>query len=87
MRIFSWVEPQTESTFPFQYNIICETYQSLEPLAPFQEKVDMCAYWLLCMEFNAQQLLYRTFPHTIHIFGPIEPPTESTFPFQYYVMY
>ncbi len=30
MRIFSSVQPQTESTFPFQYNIIFETYQSSE---------------------------------------------------------
>ncbi len=30
MRIFGSVEPQTESNFPFQYNIIFETYQSSE---------------------------------------------------------
>ncbi len=33
IRIFGSIEPQTESTFPFQYNIIFESHQSLEPLS------------------------------------------------------
>ncbi len=36
MRIFSRIEPQTEYTFPFQYSIIFETYQSSERLALLQ---------------------------------------------------
>ncbi len=33
MRIFGSIGPQTESTFPFQYNRIFETYLSLEPFS------------------------------------------------------
>ncbi len=29
--IFGSIKPQTESSFPFQYKIIFETHQSLEP--------------------------------------------------------
>ncbi len=42
MRIFGSVEPQTESTFPFHYNIIFETYQFLEPLSSTLEGGKMC---------------------------------------------
>ncbi len=43
---------------------------------------------LICTEFNAQQLLYdETFSHTIRIFGSVKSKTESTFPFQYNVIY
>ncbi len=30
MRIFGSIPPESESTFPFQYNIIFETYQYFE---------------------------------------------------------
>ncbi len=36
----------------------------------------------LCTEFNAQQLLLETFPDIIHIFGSVEPQTESSCLFQ-----
>ncbi len=43
MSNFGNVEPESESTFPFQYNIVFETYQSLEP-APLLEEIDMCTH-------------------------------------------
>ncbi len=54
MRIFDSIEPESESTFPFQYNIIFETNQSLENLAPRLREIDMCAHSLFCTQFNAQ---------------------------------
>ncbi len=41
----------------------------------------------LCAEFNAQQLLFEAFSHIMRIFGSIEPQTESTFPFQYNIIF
>ncbi len=132
MRIFGCVEPQTESTVPFQYNTIFETYQSLEssshtlehgshlclsnflhgiqcsttviwgifraasspkliyfpifeyyntskddnlwrPLAPLLGEMDVCAHWLVCTEFNAQQLLFEAYLDLTYVFSSMEP--------------
>ncbi len=43
----------------------------------------MFAQWLLCMEFNAQQLLFQMFPYTICIFGNVEPILTSSVPITY----
>ncbi len=39
------------------------------------------------MEFNAQQLLFEAFSRIMLIFGRVEPETESTFPFQYNIIF
>ncbi len=88
MCIFSKVEPQTGSTFSFQYTAIFETYQFLEPPSSTPGGIDMCAHGIFCTEFNAQLPLYgEAFSRTVHIFGSVEPQTESTFPFEYNVIY
>ncbi len=43
--------------------------------------------WGFCTEFNAQQLLFEVFPHTMRIFGSAETQTESTFTFQYNIIF
>ncbi len=48
--LFKW-----ESTF--QYNIIFETYQSLEPLAPFLGETDVCHHRLFFMKFYDEAFL------------------------------
>ncbi len=50
---FGSVEPWTESTFPFQYNKIFETYQFLELLAPLLGAIDICNLWVFCTKFNS----------------------------------
>ncbi len=52
MRIFGSVEPQSESNFPFLYIIRFQTYWSLEPLAPLQRKIDICARGLFGTKFK-----------------------------------
>ncbi len=64
-----------------------ETYQSLELLAPLWRKVDMCVHGLCWTEFNVQQLLWETFSLIMRIFGSVESQTESTFPFQYNIIF
>ncbi len=41
----------------------------------------------LCMEFNASRLLFEAFFHITRIFGSVESQTESTFPFQYNIIF
>ncbi len=41
--IFGSVVPLSESIFLFQYIIIFQKYQSLEPLAPLLGEIDTCA--------------------------------------------
>ncbi len=41
----------------------------------------------LCTEFNAQRLLFEAFSHIMCIFGSLEPQSESTFPFQYNIIF
>ncbi len=50
-------------------------------------EVDICAYWLFCLKFNAQQLLFEPFSNIIGNFGSVEPEIESTFSFQYNVIF
>ncbi len=73
LRIFDSVEPQTESTFPFQYNIIFETYQSLEPPTSTLDGGIHLHPALFCMEFKTERLLFEPFLDIMRIFGSIEP--------------
>ncbi len=41
----------------------------------------------LCMKFNAQQLLFEAFSLIMRIFGSFVHQTESTFPFQYNLIF
>ncbi len=43
------------------------------PFAPLLREVDMCARWLFCMKFNAQQFLFKAIFNIIGNFGSIEP--------------
>ncbi len=42
------------------------------PAAPPWREIDVCAHWLFCTEFNAQQLLFESFLDIMHIFGNVE---------------
>ncbi len=42
---------------------------------------------LSCTKFNSQQLLLEQFFDTIGNFGRVQPESESTFPFQYNIMF
>ncbi len=53
MRTFGSVESQIESTFPFYYNIIFETYQFLKPLSSTLEEGRHVRPLTFCTEFNA----------------------------------
>ncbi len=86
MRIFGSVETQTESTFPLQYNIIFETYQSLEVLSSTLEEG---------RHVHPLTFLYRNQRSTIFIgtifgynaiFCSVKPSSESTFPFFYIII-
>ncbi len=43
------------------------------PIAPLWGEIEVCAHWLFCMEFNAQQLLFEAFLDIMHIFDSVEP--------------
>ncbi len=43
----------------------------------------MCAHWLFCTEFNAQQLLFEAFSYILLTFSSVKPQTEFNFSFQY----
>ncbi len=71
--------PKSESTFPFQYITIVETWQSFETPAPLLEEIDMC---VLCLynvrqgffkEFYSQQFLFEAFSDLIRIFDSVQP--------------
>ncbi len=47
----------------------------------------MCAHWLFCTKFNAQQLLFELFSDIIGNFDSVEPKIESTFLFQYNIIF
>ncbi len=49
------------------------------PLAPFLGEIDIGAYWLFSIEFNAQ-FLFKAFLDVMCIFGSVEPQSESILP-------
>ncbi len=51
--IFGSIKYQTESAFPFQYNIIFETYQSLEPSSSTHAEVRSMRLASFCRKFNS----------------------------------
>ncbi len=56
-----------------QYTCNIETYQSLEPIRSNKGgEIGMCAHWLSCTKFNAQELLFEMFFNIIGNFGSIE---------------
>ncbi len=70
--IFGRVEPSNESTISFQYIIIFQKLQSLEPLAPLPGEIEICVHWVFLRKLNSQQLLFEAFFDIISIFGSIE---------------
>ncbi len=57
------------------------------PSAPLLGDTDICAHQLFCMKFNSEQLLFEAFFDLMHIFGNIEPQSESYFPFLYNIRF
>ncbi len=57
------------------------------PLAPLQGEIDISARGLFRPKFNFEQLLFKTFFDVMHIFGSVEPQTESTLPFLYGIIF
>ncbi len=47
----------------------------------------MCAYWSFCTKFNSEQLLFKQFFDIIGNFGSVELSSESTFLFQYIIIF
>ncbi len=80
---FGKVQPKSGFTFPFQYNVIFETYQFFESLASLLWEIDMCARWLFCTKFNSEPLSFEQFFNIIGNFGSVQPWSESTSSFQY----
>ncbi len=73
MRICDSIQHESKSAFPFQYNIIFETYQSFEPRSSTLEGDRHVRPLIFCKKFNPQQLLFETFFLIMHIFGSVEP--------------
>ncbi len=73
MRIFDSVEPKLNPIFPFSYSIIFQSWESIEPLAPLLEEIDICAHRLFYTKFNFEQLLFKAFFDAMCIFGSGEP--------------
>ncbi len=46
-------------------------------------KILLCTETRKLIQLNSQQLLFEAFFHIIHIFGSVEPESQSIFPFQY----
>ncbi len=59
----------------------------MSPLVPLWGEIDMCAHWLLCMKFNSQEFLLEQFFDIIGNFGSIQQENESTFSFQYNILF
>ncbi len=43
------------------FEILLCTGIVMSPLVPLLGEMGMCAYWLFCMKFNSQQLLFAQF--------------------------
>ncbi len=70
------VQPENESTFPFQYNIIFETYQSFKSPISIPGGDRHVTPLLFCKKFNAQILLFKTFSDIIGNFRSVQPKSE-----------
>ncbi len=70
--IFSSTDSLSESTFPFQYIVIFETWQSLEPDSSIPRGDKRVRRLSFCRKFNSQQLLFDAFFDIIRIFGSIQ---------------
>ncbi len=53
----------------------------------WKKLIDICAHWFFCTKFNSQQLLFEQFFDIIDNFRSVQPESESTFPFQYSIMF
>ncbi len=50
-------------------------------------EIDICAHRLFCTNFNFKQLLFEKLFDIIGYFGSIQPENESTFAFQYNLIF
>ncbi len=57
------------------------------PVAQLLGEVDICAYWLFLTKFNSEQLLFEQFFDIIGNFDRVQPESESTFLFQYNIIF
>ncbi len=87
MRIFGTVQSESESTSQFQYIIIFQRLQSFKAPSSTPGDMDICADWFFCIKFNSQQLLFEQFLDIVGNFGSVQPESESTFPFQWNIMF
>ncbi len=72
MGVFSSVEPQTESPFPFLHIISKRAIFEAPSSTPGGDR-DMPPCWLFCTQFNAQQPLFEAFLDVMRIFASGEP--------------
>ncbi len=72
----------SEGTFPFLYLLRFQKYRCCSPPGSTREEDKTCAYGLFYTKFIFKQLLFKAFFDVMHIFGGIEPQTESTSPFR-----
>ncbi len=49
--------------------------------------IPIFAHWLFCEKFNAHEFLFEGFFDIMRVFGSILPESESTFPFQYNIIF
>ncbi len=61
MGICGSIEPWSESTFPFQYIIIVQWWQSLEPPSSSPGRGRQMHLLNFCTKLNAQHFLFETF--------------------------
>ncbi len=95
-QLFCWKESILPSKMSFFWRTSCHRYFvhfNISGMAIFggpssiSEGDRHMRPWLFFTEFNAEQLLFKAFSHRMHIFGSIEPQTESTFPFLYITIF
>ncbi len=65
---FGSMGPESETTFPFQYNIIFEIYQSLEAPSSTPGGDRHVPPLIFCTKFNSEQLLFEEFFYIISNF-------------------
>ncbi len=74
---FGSVWPENESTFPFQYNIIFETYQTFEPPTSTPGEDRQVRPLTFLYEINSQQLLFEQFFYTVDNFISVQAQVEA----------
>ncbi len=79
---FGSAQPESGTTFPFQYNKYLKHISVSSTWAPPMAKIYTCVHWLFCTKFNSQQCLFEQLFDIIGNFGSLQPKNESTFPFQ-----